>query len=220
MATVVVTGASRGIGLALCALYQQRGDTVVAVCRTVSHELGALGVEVIEGVDVAATSAGTQLAVALAGRRVDVLINNAGVFGNNTLGAIDFDEVLRQYTVNAVAPLRITEAVLPSLGQGSKVAMITSRMGSISDNGSGAYYAYRMSKAALNAAGVSLARDLAPRGIAVALLHPGFVQTRLVGFAGDITPQQSAAGLAARIDALDMASSGRFWHANGQHLPW
>lgn len=220
MATVVVTGASRGIGLELCRLYQNRGHSVVAVCRSATAELNALGVEVIEGIDVAATDAGVRLAAALAGRRVDVLINNAGVFGNNTLGAIDFDEVLRQYTVNALAPLRITEALLPLLGEGSKVAMITSRMGSISDNGSGAYYAYRMSKAALNAAGVSLARDLAPRGIAVALLHPGFVQTRMVGFAGDITPQQAAEGLAARIDELELTNSGCFRHSNGQNLPW
>lgn len=220
MATVVVTGASRGIGLALCRVYQSRGDAVVAVCRAASDELESLGVEVLEGLDVTAADAGARLAVALEGRRVDVLINNAGVFGNNTLGEIDFDDVLRQYMVNAVAPLRITEALLPVLGQGSKVAMITSRMGSITDNGSGAYYAYRMSKAALNAAGVSLARDLAPRGIAVALLHPGFVQTRMVGFAGDITPQQSAEGLVARIDELDLATSGCFRHSNGQNLPW
>ncbi len=220
MATVVVTGASRGIGLELCRLYQNRGDSVVAVCRSMTDELKALGVEVVEGIEVATTDAGKQLAAALAGRRVDVLINNAGVFGNNTLGEIDFDDVLRQYMVNAVAPLRITEALLTSLGKGSKVAMITSRMGSISDNGSGGYYAYRMSKAALNAAGVSLARDLAPRGIAVALLHPGFVQTRMVGFAGDITPQQAAVALAARIDELDLASSGCFRHSNGQNLPW
>ena len=220
MATVVVTGASRGIGLELCRLYHNRGDSVVAVCRSTTEELEAIGVEVVEGIDVAATDAGTRLAAALGGRRVDVLINNAGVFGNSTLGGIDFDDVLRQYTVNAVAPLRITEALLPSLGKGSKVAMITSRMGSISDNGSGGYFAYRMSKAALNAAGVSLARDLAPRGIAVVLLHPGFVQTRMVGFAGDITPQQAAEGLAARIDELDLASSGGFRHSNGQSLPW
>lgn len=220
MTTVVVTGASRGIGLALCGLYQNRGHSVVAVCRNATEELKALGVEIVEGVDVAALDAGTRLATALAGRRVDVLINNAGVFGNATLGEIDFDDVLRQYTVNAVAPLRITEALLPMLGQGSKVAMITSRMGSITDNGSGGYYAYRMSKTALNAAGVSLARDLAPRGIAVVLLHPGFVQTRMVGFAGDIAPQQAAEGIAARIDELDLASTGCFRHSNGQSLPW
>jgi NAD(P)-dependent dehydrogenase (short-subunit alcohol dehydrogenase family) len=193
---------------------------VVAVCREVSDELAALGVEVLAGVDVTAADAGARVAAALAGRSIDVVINNAGVFGDNTLGTLDFDDVLRQFAVNAMGPLRLTEALLPLMGPGGKVAMVTSRMGSIADNGSGGYYAYRMSKAALNAAGVSLARDLAPRGIAVVLLHPGFVQTRMVGFAGDITPEQSAAGLAARIDALDLASSGSFWHSNGQALPW
>jgi NAD(P)-dependent dehydrogenase (short-subunit alcohol dehydrogenase family) len=193
---------------------------VVAVCREVSDELAALGVDVLAGVDVTAADAGPRVAAALAGRSIDVVINNAGVFGDNTLGTLDFDDVLRQFAVNAMGPLRLTEALLPLMGPGGKVAMVTSRMGSIADNGSGGYYAYRMSKAALNAAGVSLARDLAPRGIAVVLLHPGFVQTRMVGFAGDITPEQSAAGLAARIDALDLASSGSFWHSNGQALPW
>jgi NAD(P)-dependent dehydrogenase (short-subunit alcohol dehydrogenase family) len=220
MATVLMTGANRGIGLALARLYQARGDAVVAVCREVSDELAALGVDVLAGVDVTAADAGPRVAAALAGRSIDVVINNAGVFGDNTLGTLDFDDVLRQFAVNAMGPLRLTEALLPLMGPGGKVAMVTSRMGSIASNSSGGYYAYRMSKAALNAAGVSLARDLAPRGIAVVLLHPGFVQTRMVGFAGDITPEQSAAGLAARIDALDLASSGSFWHSNGQALPW
>jgi NAD(P)-dependent dehydrogenase (short-subunit alcohol dehydrogenase family) len=215
-----MTGANRGIGLALARLYQARGDAVVAVCREVSDELAALGVDVLAGVDVTAADAGPRVAAALAGRSIDVVINNAGVFGDNTLGTLDFDDVLRQFAVNAMGPLRLTEALLPLMGPGGKVAMVTSRMGSIASNSSGGYYAYRMSKAALNAAGVSLARDLAPRGIAVVLLHPGFVQTRMVGFAGDITPEQSAAGLAARIDALDLASSGSFWHSNGQALPW
>ena len=98
--------------------------------------------------------------------------------------------------------------------------MITSRMGSISDNGSGAYYGYRASKAALNAFSKSLAIDLKPKGVAIALLHPGFVQTRMVGFNGDITPAQAASGLAERIEELTLATSGGFWHSNGEALPW
>jgi NAD(P)-dependent dehydrogenase (short-subunit alcohol dehydrogenase family) len=93
-------------------------------------------------------------------------------------------------------------------------------MGSIADNSSGGYYGYRMSKAALNAAGRSLALDLAPRGISVFLLHPGFVRTDMTGGNGDTSPEQSAANLVARMDALDAADSGSFWHANGQSLPW
>jgi NAD(P)-dependent dehydrogenase (short-subunit alcohol dehydrogenase family) len=99
------------------------------------------------------------------------------------------------------------------------MGLITSRMGSIDDNGSGGYYGYRMGKTALNMAGRSLAVDLKPRGIAVAILHPGMVATRMVGFAG-IPPEQAAAGLLARLDALTLGSSGRFWHANGEELPW
>ena len=220
MASVLVTGASRGIGLELCKIYRERGDAVIAVCREPSDVLAALGVEVIDGVDVSQADAGQRLATALQGRAIDVLINNAGVLSADAIGDIDFDDVLRQFQVNALGPLRVTQALLPNLGKGAKVAMITSRMGSMSDNGSGAYYGYRMSKAALNAAGVSLARDLAPRGVAVALLHPGFVQTRMVGFAGDITAHQAAERLAARIDALSLQDSGSFWHSNGDPLPW
>lgn len=220
MATVLVTGASSGIGVELCRHYVGRGDQVIAACRGTTDALAALKVRVVEGVDVATQAGPERLKAALGGERVDVLINNAGVLANDTLGDIDGDSVMQQFLVNALGPLRITEALLDNLGAGSKVAMITSRMGSMADNGSGAYYGYRMSKAALNAAGVSLARDLAPRGVAVALLHPGFVQTRMVGFAGDISPAESASRLAARIDALTMENSGSFWHSGGDILPW
>ena len=98
---------------------------------------------------------------------------------------------------------------------------MTSRMGSIDDNGSGGSYGYRMSKVALNMAGKSLAIDLRPRGIAVALLHPGLVSTRMTGFSTQgISPEESVRGLLARIDALSLETSGSFWHANGQLLPW
>lgn len=220
MTTVLVTGATRGIGLELCRVHLERGSDVIAACRTASTELTALAVQVVEDVDIARADAGSRLVEALGERSLDVLINNAGVFGNNTLGEIDYEDVARQFQVNAIGPLRVTEALLPRLKRGSKVAMITSRMGSMADNGSGAYYAYRMSKAALNAAGVSLARDLKPRGIAVALLHPGFVQTRMVGFAGDITPRQAAERIAVRIDELTLDTSGTFWHSSGEILPW
>lgn len=217
---VLVTGTTRGIGLELCKAYVARGHEVIAVCRVASDALRALGIEIIEGVDVGAPDAGVRLRQALGDRALDILINNAGVLGESKLGSIDFDDVAMQLQINAIGPLRVTEALLPNLSTGAKVAMITSRMGSMSDNGSGGYYAYRMSKAALNAAGVSLAQDLRPRGIAVALLHPGFVQTQMVGFAGDITPQQAAERLLARIDALTLDTSGSFWHSNGELLPW
>lgn len=220
MATVLVTGASSGIGLELCRYYIGRGDEVIAACRETNDALAALPLRVIDGVDVATAAGSARLKGALADESVDVLINNAGVLANDTLGSIDADSVVQQFLVNALGPLRVTEALLGNLRGGSKVALITSRMGSMSDNTSGAYYGYRMSKAALNAAGVSLARDLASRGVAVALLHPGFVQTRMVGFAGDISPEESARRLAARIDALTLETSGSFWHSSGDILPW
>lgn len=220
MGTVLITGAAGGIGLELTRHYLQGGHQVFAVCRNSTSELDTSGATVIANIDVADDASYGVLRQSLSGIELDILINNAGVFGDNTLGAIDYDDIEYQFKVNAVAPLRVTEALLSSLKPGSKIAMITSRMGSIGDNGSGAYYGYRMSKAALNAAGVSLARDLAGKGIAVGLFHPGFVQTRMVGFAGDITPELSAQRLAQRIEALTLQNTGGFWHSSGDKLPW
>jgi short-subunit dehydrogenase len=149
-----------------------------------------------------------------------VLINNAGIFENESLTNMDFEAINAQLQINAVAPVRVTHALQANLDSGSKVAMITSRMGSIADNGSGAYIGYRMSKAALNAAGVSLAHELKPKGVAVALLHPGFVQTQMVNFAGDIPPQVAAERLIQRIEELNLDNTGSFWHSNGDILPW
>ena len=127
--------------------------------------------------------------------------------------------MLEQFRVNTLGPLRITHALLDNLGKGSKVVIITSRMGSVADNTSGGYYGYRVSKAGVNMIGMSLRHDLEPRGIAVALLHPGMVATGMTGGQG-IDVQQSAAGLIQRIDELDMSNSGSFWHAEGYALPW
>lgn len=220
MGTVLITGAAGGIGLELTRHYLRGGHQVFAVCRKASAELNASGATVIANIDVTDEQSYSALTQSLSGIELDILINNAGVFGDNTLGSIDYENIEYQFKVNAVAPLRVTEALLSSLKPGSKIAMITSRMGSIADNGSGAYYGYRMSKAALNAAGVSLARDLAGKGIAVGLFHPGFVQTRMVGFAGDISPELSAQRLAQRIEALSLQNTGGFWHSSGDKLPW
>jgi NAD(P)-dependent dehydrogenase (short-subunit alcohol dehydrogenase family) len=128
--------------------------------------------------------------------------------------------IRHQFEVNALAPLRLTALLAPQFAQGAKLVLITSRMGSVADNTSGGYYGYRMSKAALNAAGRSLAHDLAPRGVAVALLHPGFVQTPMTGGRGDVDAATAASNLLARIDELTPATSGDFRHANGSPLPW
>jgi len=220
MATNLVTGANRGIGLALCQELRQRGDQVIGVCRQSSAELDAAGLRIETDVDVTSDDAVAGLAKRLAGTHLDTLILNAGILRQDTLASVDLDDVRAQFEVNALAPLRLARALLPNLGQGAKIALMTSRMGSIADNSSGSYYGYRMSKAALNAAGMSLARDLGKRGIAVAILHPGFVRTQMAGGHGTVDPADAARMLLARIDGLTLANSGTFWHANGETLPW
>ena len=220
MGTALVTGGNRGIGLALVKLLKARGDTVIAACRHETPELTALGVEIASGVDVTSDKSINLLAEKLKGRSIDLLINNAGLLSVERLENLDFAAIQRQIEVNAYGPLRVTQKVSALLARGSKVALITSRMGSIGDNGSGSYYGYRMSKAALNAAGKSLAIDLAPRGISVAILHPGMVKTEMTGGHGNVEPEDAARGLLARIDALGPGNTGTFWHANGEVLPW
>ena len=221
MATYVVTGANRGIGYEYCRQLQGRGDTVIAVCRTASAELKQLGVRVEEGVDLTSETAVATLQTRLGDAAIDVLINNAGILQRNTLAKLDFDSIRTQFEVNALGPLRVTQALLPQLKAGAKLVLMTSRMGSITDNTSGSSYGYRMSKVALSMAGKSLAHDLKPHGIAVAILHPGLVQTQMTNFtAGGITPETSVQGLLKRIDALTLETTGTFWHANGDVLPW
>lgn len=218
--SVVITGANRGIGLSLSKLYHSRGDTVYAVCRSPSAALAELGVHVIDGVDVAENAGIQRLMDVLQGEQIDVLINNAGILRNESLGSIDKASLRAQFDTNALAPLLVTEALMSQMPEGAKVALITSRMGSMEDNSSGGSYGYRMSKAALNAAGKSLSIDLKPRGIAVAILHPGFVSTDMVGGHGEVSPDDAAERLAKRIDQLTLQNTGTFWHANGDLLPW
>jgi len=220
MATALVTGSNRGIGLSLVKLLKARGNTVIAACRHETPELAALGVEVASGVDVTSDESVNLLAEKLKGRRLDLLINNAGALSVERLESLDFSAIQRQMEVNAYGPLRVTQKLAALLARGSKVALITSRMGSIGDNGSGSYYGYRMSKAALNAAGKSLAIDLSARGVWVAILHPGMVKTEMTGGHGNVEPADAARGLLARIDALSSENTGTFWHANGEVLPW
>ena len=223
MAHCLVTGANRGIGLALCTLLAGRGEQVIAACRDSSKALDALGVRVETGVEVGDPDSVQRLAEALAGQPLDWLINNAGVLRRDTLGGLHgeaLDDLYLQFRVNSVGPLLVTQALLGNLQPGAKIGIVTSRMGSVGDNTSGSYYGYRMSKAAVNAAGKSLAMDLKERGIAVALLHPGYVRTEMVGGGGDVEPEQAAAGLIARLDELTLDTTGGFWHANGEALPW
>ena len=218
--SVLVTGANRGIGLELCRQLKDQGAQVTAVCRNSSPELDALGVDVIQRCDVSDQSSIQQLIKKLQDRKIDVLINNAGILARNALGDINYTTVMQQYQVNAMGPLMVTEALLGHLNPAAKVVIITSRMGSMTDNDSGGHYGYRMSKAAVNMAGTSLAVDLKPKGIAVGLIHPGYVKTDMTGGQGHVDTSQSAAGILSRIDELNLENSGTFWHAEGEKLPW
>ncbi len=220
MNDAVITGANRGIGLELSRQLADSGWSVTAVCRRPSAELQALRVRIIDGIDITDTGSLSRLASDLAPDSTDLLINNAGVLQNVSLDTLDPAAIRRQFEVNALGPLLVTHALLPTLRNNAKLALISSRMGSIADNDSGGSYGYRMSKAALNAAGKSLAHDLAGRGISVAVLHPGYVRTDMTGHRGLIDVNEAAAGLLDRIDALSLDNSGTFWHSNGEVLPW
>jgi len=223
--TIVITGANRGIGFAMTKFFQQRGDSVYALCRQSSPQLEALGVNVIEKVDIATESGVAQAKSALGCSKIDLLVNNAGILRDESLHQFNQDTITEQFTVNALAPLAFTQTLLTNLRAGSKVAFITSRMGSITDNTSGGRYGYRMSKAALNIGAMSLAKDLIAEKIAVGIYHPGYVQTDMVNMLGstsngDISAEVSAQRLISLMDNLTMQDSGVFKHSNGEILPW
>ena len=219
MATILVTGAARGIGLALTEACVARGDLVLATCRKPSRALLEVGAEVIEGIDVAQDECVARLEQAVHGRPIDVAINNAGVLLSEQKGHYDFAALRKQYEINALGPLRVTAAIRGSLHSGSKLVIVTSRMGSIGDNASGGVYGYRMSKAAVNMAAVNLAHELRSTGVIVGLLHPGMVATDM-GSAHGVPVDEAARMLLARIDELAPDGPLTFLHANGQPLPW
>ncbi len=217
MSRIVITGANRGIGLEL-ARQRCEDHEVIALVRTPSDALRELGVRVEAGVDV--TDQASVDAVADRLEAIDVLVNNAGVLMMSTLGSLNWDDIHAQMEVNAFGPLRVCAALAPKMNEDGRIAIITSRMGSLDDNTSGGAYGYRMSKCAVNMAGVSLAHDLLPRRISVGLLHPGYVRTQMTGGNGHLDPDEAAAMLWERIDEIDAENTGTFWHANGEVLPW
>ena len=221
MARYLVTGANRGLGLEYCRQLKNRGEEVIAVCRDISLELKRMGVRIESGLDYLNPRMPMELAQRLGGIALDGVILNAGMLKTIPFDALDLDSIRLQFEVNALAPLVLTHVLVKQMPEGSKLVLMTSRMGSIEDNTSGGSYGYRMSKAALNSAGKSLAHDLHERGIAVAVLHPGLVSTNMTRFnPNGINPVDAVKGLLARIDSLTLQNSGTFWHANGTVLPW
>jgi NAD(P)-dependent dehydrogenase (short-subunit alcohol dehydrogenase family) len=231
MATVLVTGANRGIGLEFCRQYAEAGWKVLACCRRPEQASDLKGLAIrhpsvsIHQLELGNFDQIDALAHALASEAIDVLINNAGLYGDtgrNALGDIDFELWTRVMRINAMAPVKMTEAFLPHIARGGRklVAAITSLMGSMGDNSSGGAIMYRSSKAALNAAMKSLSIDLRNRGIGVLILHPGWVKTDMGGANAPTSPAESVAGLRRVIDGFSPRDSGRFLDFRGRELPW
>ncbi|HWA44102.1 MAG TPA: SDR family oxidoreductase [Hypericibacter adhaerens] len=223
MHTVLVTGANRGIGLEFVRQYAEEGWKIHACCRDPKNAeaLAAIKGDItIHRLDVTDDKQIAHLVKELKGDAIDIVINNAGVGGGDD--STDPEEWLKVFQINSIAPVRVAEALLPNLemGSGKIVASLTSRMGSIADNGSGGSYAYRSSKAALNAAMKSLAIDWHRRGIIVVVAHPGWVKTDMGGPSALISPQRSVSGLRQKLSALKLADSGGFFNYDGSVLPW
>jgi NAD(P)-dependent dehydrogenase (short-subunit alcohol dehydrogenase family) len=231
MATQLITGANRGLGLANVTLALAAGDEVIAAVRDLSDkaELDSLSaanpgrVQVIE-YDARDAAAPARVKAAIGDRPVDILFSNAGMYGpeGQSLGHVDGDGFLDTIAVNVVAPLRLAEALADNVAASTHkvIANQSSRMGSIADNGSGGFYAYRASKAALNAVTKSLSVDLASKGITVIALHPGWVKTRMGGPSAPIDAETSARGQQKVLRSAGLSSSGKFFDYDGSELPW
>ncbi len=225
MGHVVVIGADRGIAAALVREYSGRGEDVSAVCQDTGEAWADTpGVAVIPHVDVTDDAAVAAMTAALGDRSIDILLHVAGVGAFDRFGEHDFPAMLGHYDINALGPLRVVVALQRTLQSGAKVGIVTSRMGSIGDNESGGMLSYRMSKAAANMLGVTLYRELRPRGVAVMLLHPGTAATEMTrgvkGWERFTQPEQAAAGLARQMDRLGPDTPPEFRHADGTLLPW
>lgn len=232
MPTMLVTGSNRGLGLEWVRQYAAAGWTVHATCRDPDEadELNALADDntrlQVHRLDVTKPEQLAVVARELRDEPLDLLVNNAGVYferwGRDPVGSIDYDDWEESFRVNTLGPVRVTEALLDPVARSGKrlVVVISSRMGSIANITDGRNYAYRSSKAAVNAAAHGLAHELSAKGVGLLLLHPGWVNTRMGGADAPYTPQQSVAGMRELVDRFEPAWSGRFLKFDGQELPW
>ena len=230
MSTLLITGANRGLGLELTKEFALRRWQVLACCRAPEEagDLQALAATsdsvTIHRLEVSDLGQIRDLADRLKGMPIDILFNNAGIFGPEHQGFGETDEAgwLETFRVNSIAPLRLAEAFVEHVAASERriIAAMGSVMGSIAENDSGGYYAYRTSKAAVHMVMKGLAVDLAPRGIITAAFHPGWVQTRMGGSAAPLTPVESAAGLAGVLLGLRREQSGSLIDYQGNVRPW
>jgi NAD(P)-dependent dehydrogenase (short-subunit alcohol dehydrogenase family) len=232
MPTALITGSNRGLGLEWVRQCAARGWRVIATCRdpdsaTDLQDSASRNREVsVHRLNVTAPDQISDLAEALRDETLDLLVNNAGVYfehwGKDPIGSIDYDDWEETFRVNTLGPMRVTEAFLQHLsyGSGPLVVAITSNMGSIAELNAPRDYAYRSSKASLNAAMHGLARELEPRGIGVLLLHPGWVRTRMGGSSAPLSPEESVRGMLSLVDRFEPSMSGGFFRFDGTRLPW
>lgn len=224
MPSIFITGANRGLGLEFVKQLLPRGWRIFAACRNSSNELESLEGEIeVFNLDVGDYSQIEALGKEFSNTAIDILLNNAGMYDKQqSIGNIDPKSFEDTFRINSISPLKIVEAFLPSLRLGERklILNMSSKMGSVADNSNGGSYAYRASKAALNAINMSLANDLKSEGITSIVLHPGWVLTDMGGPNALITPQQSIAGMIAQIENFDLKDSGKFLAYDGKEVPW
>lgn len=230
MPSIIITGANRGLGLEFARQYAEAGWRVYAGCREPHcagnlHDLARAHPKVsYHGVDVRDHKQIDALAGDLAHEKIDVLLNNAGIYHDHgeNFGHLDYDAWTESFRVNTLAAAKMAEAFFLHIARSEKrlIVAITSLMGSIADNGSGGYYPYRSSKAALNAVMKSLSIDLKPKKIGALILHPGWVKTDMGGPNAEITPAVSVRGMRNVIERFTLKDSGKFFNYDGKELPW
>lgn len=227
--TVLITGANRGLGLEFTKQYASDGWQVIACCRepNTAAALNALVTIhpnniVVYALDVANFNQIDALAAQLKGKKIDILLNNAGIYPESGLDAMNYDNWAQAFKVNTMAPYKMVEAFLNNVAASElkKIVVLSSKMGSMSDNTSGGSYIYRTSKAAANMMIKSLSIDLKSQGIACITLHPGWVQTDMGGPNALINTQQSISGLRQVIAELNLNNSGRFIAYDGKVIAW
>lgn len=237
MSTTLIVGASRGLGRGFVQQLLARGEHVIATVRK-PEDAAALQMHALETgttdqfetlrLDVGDATSRAKFVEWIAGRSIDTYIHNAGIYGPKGLGPGELPEAMWQEVlhIDTVAPLLVAQALLPNLRAAAqanglaKIVFLSSKMGSIGDNGSGGSYLYRSAKAGLNAAARSLSIDLAADQVAVLLMHPGWVATDMGGASAPLQIEESVAGMLQQVDGLKLASSGSFVDWSGAVIPW